>query len=125
MTVPTYGSECVDFYRATVRVGGVILPSMELTVTDPNQVTYIFTFTELELCMDPINSVAVAGVTDDVAGVEGSPAVTDIIDRFSKKTALKCQMLDGAVCNKQQQQKNTTELKSYWILLCSYLLCVA
>ena len=85
MTVPIYGSECVDFYRATVRVGGVSLPSMELTVTDLTQIAYRFTFTDLELCMDPIDNVAIAGVTDGVAGVEGSPAVTDVIDRSSKK----------------------------------------
>ena len=84
MTVPTYGSECVDFYRATVRVGGVILPSMELTVTDPTQITYSFIFVGLQLCRDSIDNVSVAGVTDGVAGVEGSRTVTNVIKRSSK-----------------------------------------
>ena len=83
MTVPEYGRECVDMYRATAVVGGVTL-EQPVNVTDPNQMMYSFPFSRLDLCRDMLTSATVVVVTNGVVGTMATPVTTDPLSVTSK-----------------------------------------
>ena len=84
MTAPVYGRECVDLYRATAVVGGMILPTMEQSVTDPTQDMYSFVFPGVDLCRDMLISVTAVAVTNGIEGTMARPFTTDVTDRSSE-----------------------------------------
>ena len=96
MTVPEYGRECVDMYRATAVVGGVTL-EQPVNVTDPNQMMYSFEFSGLDLCRDMLTSATAVGVTNGVEGTMATPVTTDPTDGSSKLIKPLC-LTDPVTC---------------------------
>ena len=86
VTIPDYGSICVDRYRASI--DGLQSPSSNLSQTvaviNSSQQEYTFHFT-LDVCRDAlVNAVATANTI--LNGVEGANKTVNIINTLSRYT---------------------------------------
>ena len=81
VTVPIYGSECVDEYRATLQTS-----NQSVRVVNVNQRVYTFDFF-VNICRDVLihSFVEAVGITDDF---EGATATIDLLSTFNRVTLL-------------------------------------